>query len=162
MGGARIRSRQKASKSNSQAIIESGSVKMDSIREKIQNKLATKGYTALYMLPNDRALPRWERLQQLCKLTDPELDHLMNIIFPVGKPLQRWYQVIANLQKVYLRIHRKYIAIENTFSLPFSYDDLNVFLFFSVTFRRLPMLTVDQQLLKSESTDWTWWKCLSL
>lgn len=56
---------------------------MQSIPEPIRIKLVVGGYDSLNKLPNNENMIRWERVQNGCGLTNPELDELMNIRFPV-------------------------------------------------------------------------------
>lgn len=56
---------------------------MESIPEPIRGKLIGGGYDSLDKLPNNENVDRWNRVQTRCALTDPELDQLMNIRFPV-------------------------------------------------------------------------------
>ena len=56
---------------------------METVPEPIRGKLVGGGYVSLDKLPNNENVDRWSRVQNRCGLTDPEVDELMNIRFPV-------------------------------------------------------------------------------
>lgn len=56
---------------------------MQSIPEPIRGKLIAGKYDDVAKLPNDKDVNRWNRVQTRSGLDDPEVDQLMNIIFPV-------------------------------------------------------------------------------